>query len=194
MKRLDWQTDGTAGRIITFGKLLYKRGLVSGNDGNISERLDSDRIMVTASGVHKGLMDMSGLLVVNQNGKGMLGTTLPSSETPMHLAIYNTRKEAGAIIHAHAPWCIAASLKRDSLDLSQFAEGKLLFPKVEVVPFYAPGTLELAQAAAEAAKRAQIFILKAHGVVAWGQDLMEAFCLIEQLENNVKAMAFSTFF
>ncbi len=194
MQGLDCQIDGATDKIITFGKLLYRRGLVSGSDGNISVRLDSDRIVLTASGVHKGFMDASDLLVVNKDGSKILGTSVPSSEMPMHLAIYKDIKEAKAIIHAHAPWSTAASLRKDSVNLSQLAEGKLLFPMVEIVPFYTPGSQELAQVAAEAAKRTKIFILKAHGVVAWGGDLMEAFCLIEQLENNMKIIALSAFF
>ena len=185
---------GIEARIIRYGKLLYKRGLVSGADGNLSSRKKDGGFVVTASGVHKGLMESQDLVTLDASGNKVQGRLKPSSEIPMHLAIYKGQKEAGAVIHAHAPWCTALSLKKNKLDLSALAEGRILFPKVPVVPYYEPGSKELADAAKEAAQKSKIFILKAHGVVAWGTDLKEAFCLIEALENNVRILALSSFF
>ncbi len=188
------ENSGIGGKIIRYAKLLYEKGLVAGSDGNLSARIDEERILVTASGVHKGLMGPDGLIVVDNRGMEGAGTSKASSEVPMHLAIYKKIKDARAIIHAHAPWTTAASLKRDSIDLSILAEGRILFPEVKVVPFLPPGSVELAKAAARAAAENRVFILKAHGVVAWGKDLKEAFCLIEALEHNVKTMALRNYF
>ncbi len=181
-------------QIIRFGQLLYKKGLVSGMDGNLSMRLHDNTVVITASGVHKGFLDSNQILVVTEKGDTVLGNKKPSSETPMHLAIYAAIKKANAIIHAHAPWSTAVSLQQEGLDLNVLAEGRLFFSSVEIVPFFLPGTDELANAAAQAAKKSKIFILKGHGVVAWGSNFMEAFCLIEQLENNIKIIGYSKLF
>ncbi len=188
------ENSGIGRKIIKYARLLYKKGLVAGADGNLSVRLDNDRVLVTASGVHKGLMGPEELIVVDNRGRQGAGTSKASSEVPMHLAIYEKIWDARAIIHAHAPWTTAASLKRDRLDLSILAEGRILFPEVKVVPFLPPGSVELAEAAARTAAENRVFILKAHGVVAWGKDLKEAFCLIEALEHNVKTMALRNYF
>ncbi len=185
---------GIEAKIIRYGKLLYKRGLVSGTDGNLSSSKKDGGFVVTASGVHKGLMDMDDLVTLDELGNKVEGRSKPSSEIPMHLAIYRGQKEARAIIHAHAPWCTASSLKKNKIDLSALAEGRILFPRVPVVPYYEPGSKELADAAKEAAQQSKVFILRAHGVVAWGKDLKEAFCLIEALEHNVRILALSSFF
>jgi len=188
------ENSGIGREIITYARLLYEKGLVAGADGNFSARLNDGKILVTASGVHKGLMGPEGLIVVDKEGKQRDGIGQASTEMPMHLAIYKKIRDARAIIHAHAPWTTAASLKRDRLDLSILAEGRILFPEVKVVPFLPPGSVELAKAAATAAAENRVFILKAHGVVAWGKDLKEAFCLIEALEHNVKIMALRNYF
>ena len=188
------ENSGIGGKIIRYARLLYSKTLIAGADGNLSIRLDDERILVTASGVHKGIMGHEGLIVVDKEGKQRAGTGQASTEVPMHLAIYNKVQDAMAIIHAHAPWTTAASLKRDYLDLSILAEGRILFPQVKVVPFLPPGSVELAKAAARAAEEGKVFILKAHGVVAWGKSLKEAFCLIEALEHNVKTMALRNYF
>ncbi len=178
-------------QLIFFGKLLYQKGLVAGTDGNLSLRTDKDVIFITASGVHKGFLGIEQILKLDASGNLISGLLKPSSESGLHIEIYSKVPECGAIIHAHAPWSTAASLEHDCIDLSHLAEGKLLFGKVEVVPYHPPGTAMLARASSDAATRSKVHILKAHGVVAWGKDLKEAFCLVEALENNIKILGIS---
>ena len=177
--------------IISFGRLLYARGLVAGMDGNISVRTDGGGFLVTASGVHKGLLEEKHIIEVDRDGSIISGFLKPSSEIMLHLETYRKIPDCSAIIHAHAPWSIAASLNQNIIDLNLLAEGRLLFGKVEVIPYREPGSRELAELSSDAAMRAKIHILKAHGVVAWGQNLMEAFCLIEALEQNIKIIGIS---
>lgn len=177
--------------IISFGKLLYKKGLVAGTDGNISARIEGDNFLVTASRVHKGLLSQEQIIELNRDGKVISGLLKPSSEIMLHLDTYRKVPDCSAIIHAHAPWSTAASLNHDIIDLNLLAEGRLLFGKVEVVPYCEPGSLKLAELSSNAATRSSIHILKAHGVVARGRDIMEAFCMIEALEQNLKILGIS---
>jgi len=181
-------------KLIAFARLMYDKGFIAGANGNISIKLDHGRFMVTASGVHKGLMGPEGLVVVDDRGKVCAGNKKPSSEIFAHLAIYREVPQAGAVIHAHAPWCTAISLRKKSVELSGLVEAEHLFPRVEMLPRLEPGSRELASYCGDAARRGRIFILKGHGVVSWGCDLAEAFCLIEALENNIKIMAMSSHF
>ncbi len=174
--------------IISFGRLLYQKGLVTGTDGNISVRTSRNTVLITASGVHKGFIKTEQIIEIDMKCSVVAGDLKPSSESFLHIETYNNIPSCMAIIHAHAPWSIAASLEEDTIDLSIMAEGRLLFGKVEVVPLASPGTKKLAQLSSAAATRSQIHILKAHGVVAWGKDLMEAYCLVEALEQNIKIL------
>ncbi|NPA95613.1 MAG: class II aldolase/adducin family protein [Thermodesulfobacteria bacterium] len=180
--------------LIAFAKLLYDKGFIAGANGNMSVKLDDKRFLVTASGVHKGLMGPDGLVVVDDTGKVCAGSKEPSSEIFAHLAIYKEVPQARAVIHAHAPWCTAVSLKKEYVELSGLVEAEHLFPRVEMVPRLKPGSRELASYCGDAAKRGKVFILKGHGVVSWGCDLKEAFCLVEALENNIKIVAMSSHF
>jgi len=176
--------------IIHFGKLLYKKGLVAGMDGNISIRM-KDHIFITASGVHKGLLSGEHILEIGLDGSLMDGTMRPSSESLLHLEIYKRIPRARSVIHAHSPWSTAVSLSADTIDLNVLAEGKIVFGEVDVIPYEDPGSRQLAFLSAEAAERAKIHILKAHGVVAWGESITEAFCLVEALEQNIKILGLS---
>jgi len=175
--------------IILFGQFLYRKNLVAGKDGNISIRKDSRSFFITASGIHKGFLKNEQILEMDLDGKVLSGNMKPSTETMLHMETYRRIPECRAIIHAHSPWATAAGLRNDHVDLTALAEGRLLFGSVEVVPYRAPGTTELAILSAEAAVRSKIHILKAHGVVSWGKNLMDAFCLIEALEQNIKILA-----
>ncbi len=179
--------------IITFGKKLYKKGLIAGFDGNLSYRISKNEILITASNVHKGMLKKEHVLTINFKKEILKGTLKPSSETLMHLSIYKHTR-AKAIIHAHSPYSIAASLSSKQIDLTSIIEGRLLFKKIPIVPEFLPGTKELANAAKDAALISKIFILKAHGVVAWGESLLEAFGLIESLEHNIKIVALKNCF
>ena len=177
--------------IIKVGSILYERGLVSGFDGNISQVFDKEKVIITASGVHKGFLRQRDLIVMDKEGKIVDGAGKPSSETKMHLEIYKNCPAARAVVHAHGPYCVAASLENErEIDVSDLVEGKILFNgKIEMVPSLKPGSKELAKEAGRIAVRQKTFILKAHGAVSWGKDLMEAFALLEALENILKILA-----
>lgn len=179
--------------IIAIGRKLYEKGLIAGFDGNLSYKINQEEILITASNVHKGMLREKHIITINSKKDIIKGSLKPSTETQMHLEIYK-HTDANAIIHAHAPYSIAASITLNQIDLTSVLEGRLLFKKVPLVPELEPGTKELADAAKEAAMISKVFILKAHGVVAWGKSLLEAFGLIESLEHNIKIMAIKRLF
>ena len=88
--------------LVNYGKLLYDKGMLAGSDGNISVRLDDDRIMVTPSGVAKGRMTPDDMVIVDINGKHLQGNKKASSELLLHLYVYQHRDDIKAVVHSHA--------------------------------------------------------------------------------------------
>ena len=91
--------------IIEVGRLAYERQYISGTEGNISIRLDSERILTTPRGVCKGRLSPSDLVVTNLDGE-LTAESLnqchkPSTELKMHLTAYRLRSDVRAIVHAH---------------------------------------------------------------------------------------------
>ena len=84
--------------IIACGEICYSRHLLMSNDGNISVRLDSERVLITPTGLCKGRMDPDDLLIVDLAGKVLHSAKghKPSSETPMHLEVYKQRRDVFA--------------------------------------------------------------------------------------------------
>src|SRR5277367_6448694 len=89
--------------IATFGKMLYDRGYVAAMDGNLSVRLNEDRILGTPTAMCKGLLRPADMVIVDNDGNLLAGHHQVSSEIAMHLLIYKLRPDIQGIVHAHPP-------------------------------------------------------------------------------------------
>ncbi len=83
--------------------LLYERGYVVSNDGNVSVRVEPDKVLITPSGVGKGRMTPDMLVLCDLQGNVLAGTRYPSSASKMHLMIYRERSDVMSVVHAHPP-------------------------------------------------------------------------------------------
>ena len=84
--------------IVEVGRRLYARSFIASNDGNISVRLDEQRLITTPKGVSKGFMTPDMMVVVDYSGQKIAGERDPSSELPMHLEIYRSRGDVNAVV------------------------------------------------------------------------------------------------
>lgn len=168
--------------IIDWGKYLFERKLISGWGGNISCRIGKERFLITGQHAPLGFLGPADLVEINGKGKAIKRGPQPSSETPLHLAVYNGT-EARAIIHAHPSMVLAFSLAHHSFVPLSFEE-KYTIGEVPVIPQETPTVTEPDTAVRELTLR-PIVILKGHGTVAIGKDLREAFLLTDLLEQAV---------
>lgn len=161
-------------------KLLYERGLVSAFAGNVSVRAGSGMV-ITPSGLHRALIDKEDIVVIDLEGRKVWGKRRPSSEWRMHAAIYMTRSDVDAVVHAHPVNLVSLTMRgkelKGPLELSVFFGGSV--PVVEELP---PGSEELASRVVEVLGQGRAVVLKAHGAVTVGRDVWEAEGLIEVLE------------
>jgi len=97
--------------IIKIARLLWEKDLVSACSGNISLRVDSTRILITATGTSFCLLKEDDIVLLNQRGEVLDGTT-PSSETKLHLAVYTKFPGIRAVLHTHTTGTNAFFLDR----------------------------------------------------------------------------------
>ncbi len=164
--------------------LLHSIGLVCGASGNISIRVD-DKVFLTPSGRHKALISPQEIVTVGIDGKVLDGGK-PTSELPMHLAIYRNCKEINAIVHAHPPWTLSVNLSGKELDPNLLVETSLFLKRIPVIQYFPPGSKELAEAVASVAPNACTIILSKHGAVSYAQSLEKAIEYMEYLEHLAK--------
>ena len=160
--------------------------LLTGPEGNLSLKL-KEKIYITPSNVFKEKLRPEDITVLDPSGKVIEGRT-PSSEAALHLRVYENRPEVGAIIHAHPPYTLALSLAGEDFSQAFLAETVLYLGEIGVVPFLPPGSKELAEAVAQAAKDKEVLVLERHGAVALGRDLAQAFTRLLILEKTVQIL------
>ena len=97
-------------QILEFGKLIYDKGYNVSIDGNISIRLSETEILITPTCSRIGFIPFDDLVVIDYNGNLIRGNKKPTSEYLLHTNIYKERSDVNAVIHVHAPNCIALSL------------------------------------------------------------------------------------
>ena len=169
------------------GKLLYDRGYVAANDGNISVRVGEGRLLITPSGVSKGRMTPDMLLVTDLDGAVIEGNRHPSSEGKMHLEVYRGRPDVNAVVHAHPPVSTAFAVYRRGLETPYLSELVAGLGQVPCTPSFAMlSTEEVPQSVRPYLADHNALLLANHGALAWGGDLWEAFDRLETVEHTAK--------
>ena len=128
--------------IVEIGRRLYARGYTASNDGNISVRLDRDRLLMTPKSVCKGFMDPSMMCITDLDGRKLAGDRDPSSEMQMHLEVYRQRPDANAVVHAHPPIATAFAVAGIPLDRAVLAEVVTTLGSVPIAEYATPSTRE----------------------------------------------------
>jgi len=175
--------------ICQVGKLLYDRGYVAANDGNISVLAGKDRLVITPSGVSKGRMTPDMLLVTDLEGRVLEGNRHPSSEGKMHLAVYRARPDVRAVVHAHPPVSTAFAVCRQGLETPYLSELVAGLGAVPCTPTFAMlSTDEVPESIRPYLAEYSAVLLANHGALTWGGDLWEAFDRMETVEHTAKIL------
>ena len=166
--------------------LLYQRGYVVSNDGNVSARLEEDKILITPSGVGKGRMTPEMLVVCDLDGNILEGERYPSSESKMHLMVYRERKDVMGVVHAHPPMSTAFAICRRPLKERYLAELVAGLGEGPVTEFAMLSTNEVAESVRPFVRDHNAVLLANHGSLAWGSTLVSAFDRLETVEQTAK--------
>jgi L-fuculose-phosphate aldolase len=164
------------------GRDLYRQGMMAGSAGNLSVRLGEERVLITRSGAHKGRLRSDDLLVIDLEGRILSGTGQPSTETPLHLAIYRRHAWAGAVVHAHPPKATALAAAHLPIPLETLPEGLFALGALPTVGYRPSKDPAYGDAVALALDGADAALLLNHGAVTAARDLGKALAKMEVLE------------
>ncbi len=180
--------DAAALAIVGVCRRLYERGLIAGPDGNVSVRLADGSILVTPSGLSKGIVTPEHLVVVDEQGAVLDGELPPSSELRMHLRIYARRSDVRAVVHAHPPTATGFAVAGESFMAPVLPEVILQMGGVPLVPYATPGTDALADALDPYLDHHDALLLANHGATTLGATLTEAHHRMESLEHAARIL------
>jgi L-fuculose-phosphate aldolase len=177
-----------AEEIVAVCRRLYDRGLIAGQDGNVSVRLPSGHILVTPAGLSKVDVAVEDLVELAPDGSQVTPGPRASSEVGMHLRIYRERADVRAVVHAHPPVATAFGVAgRDFMD-AILPEVIFHLGSVPLVPFAMPGTPALGDAMAPFLARHDAFLLASHGATTVGPSLRLAHQRMENLEHAARIL------
>ncbi|MGB9631211.1 MAG: class II aldolase/adducin family protein [Candidatus Methanodesulfokora sp.] len=167
-------------QICNYMRLLYERRLTTAFGGNISVR-KGDSILITPSGIPKWEIKPEDIVEMDLRGNIIRGKN-PSSEWRTHLKIYEN-KDAGAVVHAHCPVTTALATIGIPYKVISY-EAIDLISNIEIMPYIKFGTQEFADAVGNLVRKADIIVVKNHGLITTGKNLKEAFFRLEAVEHN----------
>jgi ribulose-5-phosphate 4-epimerase/fuculose-1-phosphate aldolase len=174
--------------ICLLGRSIFDRGLTHGSTGNISAKIDGGWLL-TPTGSNLGRLEPARLSKLDWEGKLVSGDQ-PSKEAFLHLAMYQERPANGAVVHLHSTHSVAVSVlagvdPRDVLP-PLTAYYVMRIDSLPLVPYYAPGDLQLADTVRGLASKHHALLLANHGPVVGGSSLAAAADAVEELEATAR--------
>lgn len=164
-------------------RLVYDKGWVAMNDGNVSIRLDNDRILCTPTAVSKGTVTLDDVIVCDMAGNKIEGRRERTSEITMHITVYGKRPDVRSIVHAHPPVATGFAAAGRALDKALLPEVVIQLGAVPLAAYGLPGTPALSDGMMPYLDNYDAVLLENHGCTAWGKDVWQAFYRMEMVEH-----------
>lgn len=167
---------------------MWQLGWVAANDGNVSVKLEDGTFLATPTGISKSFITPEKLVRVDEAGnvlEGMEGCR-PSSEIKMHMRCYKERPDVGAVVHAHPPTATGYAVAGKPLDEYSMIETIICVGSIPVAPYGTPSTDEVPESIAPYLGEHDVLLLRNHGALTVGCDLITAYYRMETLEHFAK--------
>ena len=167
---------------------MWQLGWVAANDGNVSVKLPDGNFLCTPTGISKSFITPEKLVIVNNKLELVEGAPgyKPSSEMKMHMRCYRERPDVGAVVHAHPPTATGYAVAGKSMDEYSMIETVIAIGSIPLTPYGTPSTDEVPEAITPYLPYHDVMLLKNHGALTVGADLITAYYRMETLELYAK--------
>ena len=176
-------------QICDLAKSLFDRGLAHGSTGNISARTSDGGLLVSPTGTSFGRLDPSRLARFDSERRHVSGDK-PTKEMPLHTAFYDTRSQAGAVVHLHSchavAWSMMPDVNEDDFLPPSTPYAIMQLGRVKLLRFFRPGDPAMGEAVRGLAGKRTAVMLANHGPVVAGKDVEAACNAIEELEATAR--------
>ncbi|MCL1796302.1 MAG: class II aldolase/adducin family protein [Clostridia bacterium] len=169
--------------IVTIGRNMYMKGFVSANDGNMTVRVGENTVLVTPTGVSKGLLTPESLLTVSLEGTVLSGPGTPTSELAMHLNVYRADDAIMSTCHTHALHLTAYACAGIELAAPTTPAAVCVVGRLPVSPYHCSGSPALAASVIPYVRDFHGVNLGNHGPFTWGKSPIEAWYRMEAAES-----------
>ena len=172
--------------IVEIGKLVFQKGWVAANDGNITIRLDDKRVPCTPTGTCKGMMSVDDMIICDYQGNKLEGTKERTSEIAMHMKIYSMRPDVNSVVRAHPPVATGYATAGRPLNQALLPEVIIGLGCVPLADYGLPGTPALTDGMEPYIPKYDAILMANHGAVCYGNDVYQAFFRMETVEHYAR--------
>lgn len=175
-------------QICEIGQRIYRRGYAAGNDGNITYRLDEERVLCTPTLISKGFMKPTDLCIVDLQGRQLAGERKRTSEIMLHLEILKAEPAARSVVHCHPPYATAFGVAGEEIPTGILPEVEVFLGVVPRAAYATPGGTEFAETVRPFLGKANTVVLTNHGTVSWGSTVEWAFWNTEIVDSYCRIL------
>ncbi len=177
--------------ICDIGRRIYAKGFAAANDGNISYRIDENRIVCTPTQICKGFMKPDDLCIVDMNGNQIGGNRKMTSEIRQHITIMKHREDVKSVVHCHPPHATAFGIAREAIPQCVLPEVDIYMGDVPIAKYTIPGGQAFADAILPFIAKSDIIVQANHGTVSVGPTIEKAYWMTELLDAYCRILLIS---
>jgi len=162
-------------------------GLIRLSAGNFSTRISDSMAAITPSGILYRSMEIDDISIIDLEGETVTGPP-PSSETPMHTAIYREIPRVSSICHTHSIYAMVCSMLGDEIPLISI-ELMVCGAPIPVAPWATPGTKRVGEIAVktfQSRENLQVMLLRQHGLLTIGNSMNQAYTMALTAETGLE--------
>jgi L-fuculose-phosphate aldolase len=172
--------------VVAIDRLVFEKGWVAANDGNITVRIGEDRLLCTPTGVSKGMMQPDDLIICDMQGNKIEGRKERTSEIAMHLTVYGLRPDVRSVVHAHPPVATGYATAGRPLNQALLPEVIIGLGCVPLADYGLPGTPALTDGMLPFIPKYDAILMANHGAVCYGPDPYTAYFRMETVEHYAR--------
>lgn len=173
--------------VVKGAKKIFAKGLVEAGEGNVSVRNGKkEELFITPSFNQYDTLKKDEIVHLNFDGTPLSGGKLPSTETKMHIAIYQSRPKVQAVIHTHSTFATILSIVRKGIPIIMEEMFIFLGGPIDVSEFGEAHTGKIGEVALKALGIKNAALLANHGVIVCGKSLDHAVKFAELAEKLAK--------
>jgi len=173
------------------GREMLEIGLTAGSGGNISQQAGENRIAMSPTRIPYEEIAPADVPVVDFDGNHLEGETEPSSETPLHTALFRAREDVGGVVHTHSTYANVFASLGEPIEASHY-QIAYVGREIPVAGFEQPGSEALAREVVETLPEdCDGCLLQNHGVITVGETAEEALENAQMVEFSAKIHLFA---
>lgn len=165
-------------------RMLERSGIVDYN-GHASARVADNRILINIGSCQRSQMTVDDICTIDFDGNVIEGTGKPPLEFHLHAGVYKARPDVDAVIHCHPHWSTILSTAGVEY-LPVYAQGSLVYPLPVLDSPDSINNIEMATRLTDTLGDRPAALMKAHGAVTTGKTIVDAFVLMNYLEDNAE--------